>query len=51
MGMLDRDLLEEFKARLKDRFTAVELCELLELTEDDILDSFEDRLMELHLED
>lgn len=43
---IDRDLLEEVKAELRDRYTAVELCELLNLTEDDILEQFEDRVIE-----
>ena len=44
--MLDREALEEFKAELKDKYTAVELCEMLDLTEDDILDMFEDKVIE-----
>ncbi len=47
---MDRDILEEFKLRLKDRHTAAELCELLNLTEDDILDAFEEQVMELKSE-
>lgn len=46
MTMLDREKLEQLKARLKDRYTAVELCELLGLTEDDLLEMFEDAVME-----
>jgi len=44
--MIDREMLEEYKAELRDRFTAVELCEMLELTEDDILEMFEDKVIE-----
>lgn len=44
--MIDREMLEQYKAELRDRFTAVELCEMLELTEDDILEMFEDRVVE-----
>lgn len=49
---IDYDILEEFSASLKDRYTAIELCELfieaLELTEDDILDIMGDeRIMSL----
>jgi hypothetical protein len=44
---IDRDLLEEYKAELKDRYTAVEICELLQLTEDDLLEAFEDKVIEL----
>jgi len=48
----DYDILEEFSASLKDRYSPIELCELfieaLNLTEDDILDIFGDeRIMEL----
>jgi hypothetical protein len=44
--MIDREMIEEYKAELRDRFTAVELCEMLELTEDDILEMFEDKVIE-----
>lgn len=44
--MIDREMLEQYKAELRDRFTAVELCEMLELTEDDILEMFEDKVIE-----
>ncbi len=44
--MIDREMLEQYKAELRDRYTAVELCEMLELTEDDILEMFEDRVVE-----
>jgi hypothetical protein len=47
MTMLDRERLEELKARLKDKYTAVELCELLGLTEDDLLEQFEEQVMEV----
>jgi hypothetical protein len=49
--MLDRELLQDRKAHLADRFTAVELCELLNLTEWDLLEAFEERVMELSSED
>ena len=44
--MIDREMLVQYKAELRDRYTAVELCEMLELTEDDILEMFEDRVVE-----
>lgn len=47
---IDRESLEQFKARLIDRYTAVELCEMLEITEEELLDAFEDKVMELHLD-
>lgn len=43
---MDREALEEYKAELKDKYTAVELCEMLNLTEDDILEMFEDKVVE-----
>lgn len=44
--LLDREALEEFKDELRDKYTAVELCEMLGLTEDDILEMFEDKVIE-----
>ncbi len=44
---MDRQLLEEFKARLADRYTPEELTEKLGLTEYDILDMFEEKVVEL----
>lgn len=44
--MLDREALEEFKAHLKDKYTPDELVILLEITEDDILEMFEDKVIE-----
>ena len=44
---MDRELLEEFKATLADRYTAEELCELINLDVWDILEMFEDKIIEL----
>lgn len=49
---IDYDILEEFSAELRDRYTPIELCELfieaLGLSEDDILDIMGDeRIMSL----
>lgn len=49
---IDTDLLEEFKAELCDRYTPIELAELLidhfDLSEWDVLDIFgDDRISEL----
>lgn len=46
---INYELFEEFKAQLADRYTATELVELLELTEWDIIEMFQDKVMELHL--
>lgn len=48
---LDRELLEEFKARLADRYTAYELVELLDLDVWQILEVFEEEVTELRLDD
>lgn len=45
--MIDLDLLEEFKARLADRYTAEELVEMLRLSEWDILEAFHDKIADL----
>jgi hypothetical protein len=45
--MIDREMLEEYKAHLKDKYTAVEICELLELSEDDLLEMFEEKVIQL----
>lgn len=44
--MIDREILEEFKLSLKDKYTAEELVEILGITEDDILEMFEDKVIE-----
>lgn len=44
--MLDRDLLEEFKQSLMDKYSSVELVELLGIPEDELLDAFEDYVIE-----
>lgn len=43
---VDRELLEEFKAQLLDRYTAEELVEVLQITAEDILEMFEDKVTE-----
>lgn len=45
--MIDRDTLEEFKAHLADKFTASELAEILELDVWQIIEAFEDKVLEL----
>ena len=47
---IDRETLETFKARLIDRYTAVELCEMLGITEEELLEAFEEKVMELRLD-
>lgn len=44
----DDELLDEFKKDLADKYTAEELCELLKLDVWDILEQFEERVMNLH---
>lgn len=44
---MDREVLEEFKAQLADKYTAEELCELLELDVWDIIEMFEEKIVEL----
>lgn len=48
---IDRELLEEWKDRLADRYTATELVELLDLDVRAILEAFEDEVMDLRLDD
>jgi hypothetical protein len=43
--MIDRELQEEYRKRLIDRYTAAELVEILNLTPEDILDAFEEEWM------
>jgi len=47
--MLDRELLEEYKNQLADRYTAAELVELLELDVWQILEMFEEEIIELRV--
>lgn len=49
MMSIDDELFEEFLKNLADRYTAVELVELLELTEWDILEAFREKFLELQL--
>lgn len=44
--MLDDERVEDWLARLADKYTAIELCELLELTEWDIIEMFRDKILE-----
>lgn len=44
---MDRELLEEFKKELADKYTAEELSELLGLDVWDIIEMFEDKIVEL----
>lgn len=44
---LDLELFLEFRERLVDKYTAEELCELLGLTAEDIIDAFEEKVLEL----
>lgn len=44
--MIDLDLLDEYKARVADRYTATELVDLLDLDVWQIIEAFEDTLIE-----
>jgi len=48
---IDTELLEEFKNHLADKFTAEELCELLHLDVWDIIEAFQEKIMELNLDE
>ena len=45
--MLDLELVDDWKNYLADKYTAEELCELLKLDVWDILEAFEERVLEL----
>jgi hypothetical protein len=49
--MIDEDIFQEFKLRLADRYTAEELCELLNLDVWDIIEAFSEKILELHIEE
>ena len=44
--MVDLEMVEEFKARIADRYTAAELCELLEIPVEDIIETYIELLIE-----
>lgn len=44
--MMDRDLFTEYERRLAERYTAVELVEILDIPVEEILAAFEPRWME-----
>lgn len=44
---IDYELLDEYKNSLADKYTAEELCELLELTVWDIIEAFPEAILEL----
>lgn len=46
--MVDNDLVDDFLALIADKFTASEVCEILELDVWDILEMFRDELLEKH---
>lgn len=45
---IDREVLEEYKQTLADRYMAPELVELLNLDVWEILEEFEEKVIELH---
>lgn len=44
---IDTELFQEFKEQLADRYTAEELCELLQLDVWDVIEAFEEKILEL----
>lgn len=45
----DRQLLEEYKARLADRYTSAELSDLLDIPVEDIIEMYWDRILDAGL--
>lgn len=45
---IDYEVLDEFKNDLASKYTAEELCELLGLDVWDLIEAFEEKIMELH---
>lgn len=43
--MLNRQALDELKARLADRFTAAELADLLDISVEDLIEEYIDRIL------
>lgn len=46
--MLDPEQVLQLIKKLDDRFTAEELCEILNLTVDDMVDAFFDKIVEVN---
>lgn len=46
ISMLDEDKLQEFFERVADKYTGCEICEILELTEWDVIEAFRELLIE-----
>lgn len=44
--MIDNDRVEVWLALLADKYSAVEIVELLELTEWDVIEAFRDKILE-----
>lgn len=44
--MIDEDRLQEFLDKIADKYTATEICEILGLTEWDLLEQFREFVME-----
>lgn len=44
---MDFELIEEFKKELADKYTGEELCELLQLDVWDIIEAFQEKVIEL----
>lgn len=48
--VLDDDQVNELNQRINDRFTAEEVCEILGLTVTQLLDKFQDEVLEVDWE-
>lgn len=48
---VDFEILESFRQRLLDRYDVLELVELLGITAEELLDAFQDKVLELHDEE
>jgi hypothetical protein len=44
---IDWELFEDYKKSLADRYTAEELCELMQLDVWDVIEAFQERVIEL----
>jgi hypothetical protein len=49
--MLDQEQLDQLNKLLNDRFSAEEICEILNLTVDDLFDKFIDEILEVNWEE
>jgi len=48
MDMIDNDLTREYKDRLADRYTAMELVEILDVAVEDIIEEYWELILRSH---